>query len=225
MTGLGYNNDLIKYMENKIDFSYLIGSTFFYTGTNAMAPDENKKASYQKREIPLFDAYCGVTPTTIRDLHNKTYRSAEAYTGASLARALDPSVKKCVKTAVIDQWAETYDIVDSLSVKPGLVHFAMQAPGADWGRHIHSVDCKQTITFCYSYKDYCIESEEPSRFIVETDKGDVSFPYPDGAFYFTFRDNPRHQSISNEWRFFWIYDFAEYVDVPELKLNHMKIEP
>lgn len=211
-------------MENNIDFYNLIASAFFYIGTTAMTPDENKNMVYQKRDVSLFDAYCNVTPTSIRELHNKTYRSSEAYMGASLARALDPSVRQNLRTAIIDQWAETYDIVNSLSVKPSLVHFAMQPPGAHWGRHTHSIDCKQILTFCYSYNDCRIENEEPSRFIIETNKGDISFVYPNGSFYFTFRDNPIHQSISNEWRFFWIYDFAEYVEIPELKFNHMRIE-
>ena len=223
MIGLGCANTLRSYI-NKImplDFHYLRSSRFFAGGTYVVALDEHKVMSAQQREVSLFDALCHPS-SSIRDLHSKNYASSESYFGASLERALDPTVRSPFKDIIIDQWAETYNVIDKLGVAPKSVHFAMQPPGAFWKKHIHSVDCKQTLTFCYGFAEQAIDSDKPSRFVVDNGV-EHEFVYPSNKCYFTFRGNLAHQSVSNEWRFFWIYDFDQHIEVPESDFIEMPI--
>ena len=224
MIGLGCASTLTSYINKimSLDFNYLRASRFFEYGAHTLTVDENKKMSALRRDVALFDALCYLTPQTIRDLHLKKYASAESYFGASLERSLDPTVKSEFKDMIVDQCAETYDVVNKLNVRPKAVHFAMQPPGAFWKKHTHSVDCKQTVTFSYGFSEQAITSDEPSRFIVDNGK-EHEFVYPSNKFYFTFRDNLAHKSISNEWRFFWIYDFDQYVDVEASEFTQMPI--
>jgi hypothetical protein len=154
-------------MVNELDFHYLRVCKFFETGQYSFSLSDDGVLSVQKREVSLFDAHCTPSSHSIRDLHNKTYQTSEAYLGASLSRALDATVKQTVRTTIIDQWAETYDVVNSLGIAPKSVHFAIQPPGAEWNKHTHSVDCKQTITFCYTFNEYAIEGLSDSKFIVD----------------------------------------------------------
>jgi hypothetical protein len=224
MIGLGYANTLISCINKimSLDFHYLQASRFFEYGTYTLFIDENKKMSPLRREVSLFDALCHPPSQSIRDLHSKNYASAESYFGASLERSLDPTLKSPFRDMIIDQWAETYDIVNRLNVGPKSAHFAMQPPGSFWKKHIHSTDCKQTLTFCYGFTEQAIEADNPSRFVVDNGV-EHEFVYPSNRFYFTFRDNLAHRSISNEWRFFWIYDFDQHVEVPESDFIEMPI--
>jgi hypothetical protein len=224
MTGLGYASTLIVYINKimSLDFSYLRSSRFFEYGTYTLFIDENKKMSALQRDVSLFDALCYPPSYSIRDLHSKNYASAESYFGASLERSLDPTLKFPFRDMIIDQWAETYDVVNRLKVRPKSVHFAMQPPGAFWNKHIHSVDCNQTLTFCYGFTEQAIDADEPSGFIVDNGT-EHRFVYPDDKFYFTFKGNLAHRSISNEWRFFWIYDFDQHIEVPDSDFIQMPI--
>ncbi len=210
-------------MANELDFHYLRVCKFFETGQYSFSLDNDGKLHVQKREVSLFDAHCYPSPHSIRALHEKKYQTSEAYLGASLSRALDSTVKETVRTAIIDQWAETYDIVNRLNVEPNSVHFAIQPPGAEWNKHNHSIDCKQTLTFCYTFNEYAIEGQGESKFVVENEI-EYDFIFPKDKFYFTFRNNLLHKSISNEWRFFWIFDFDRYIDIPASDFVEMPIK-
>jgi hypothetical protein len=85
------------------------------------------------------------------------------------------------------------------------------------------LDCKQTLTFCYTFNDHAIEGPSDSKFIV--DNGiEHEFIFPKDKFYFTFCDNLPHKSISNEWRFFWIFDFDQYINIPTIDFVEMPIK-
>jgi len=215
----------MKTYINKImslDFQYLQSSRFFQFGSYSLEFSENKEGSAQKRNISLFDAFWYPPTYSISDLHSKNYVSSEGYFGASLERALDPTVKLSVRNTIVNQWNETYNVVNKLNVSPKAVHFAIQPPGALWKKHTHSINCKQTLTFCYGFTEQAISGDNPSRFVVDNGT-EYSFVYPGNRFYFTFKDNLKHQSISNEWRFFWIYDFDQYIDVPDSDFIEMPI--
>ena len=72
------------------------------------------------------------------------------------------------------------------------------------------------------FTEQAISADNHSRFIVDNGT-EHSFVYTGNRFYFTFKDNLKHQSISNEWRFFWIYDFDQYIDIPNSDFTEMPI--
>jgi hypothetical protein len=224
MIGLGCASTMKAYINKimSLDFHYLQSSRFFQFGSYSLEFNENKEGSAQKREVSLFDSLWYPPSYSISDLHSKNYVSSEGYFGASLERALDPTVRLPVRNTIVSQWNETYNIVNKIKVRPKAAHFAMQPPGADWKKHDHSTNCKQILTFCYKFDEFAISNNEPSRFII--DNGiEHTFIYPNNKFYYTFRDNLFHKSISNEWRFFWIYDFDQYIDVPDSDFIEMPI--
>ncbi len=205
---------------HKINFSTLLQSRFYHLGLHSV--DSNNVHSLRK--ISCFDAHCFPNKYSIKDLFLKNYSSSDGYIGVSLARALTPSIDQHLKNEIVEQWAQTLDIVNQIPVEPSNVHFAMQPPGVPLHKHVHSRECKQTVTFCFTFYNNAVTGSEPSRFIISKQDKDYNFYYPQGHFYYTFKDNPPHQSISNEWRFFWIHDFDQYVTVPANDFQKMEIE-
>lgn len=87
----------------------------------------------------------------------------------------------------------------------------MVEPNSPVRMHIHQVP--QTITVCYSYPETKINSD-PCRFLMGH-RSRQSILLPDSReFYFIMRNDPPHEVVCNQWRFFWFTDFDRYFTIP-----------
>lgn len=133
---------------------------------------------------------------------------------------------------IATQWTEVTNCIMSLN-RPDLPResfFLIQEPGMYVPKHSHTAGCSQTITFCFTLEDDSINNTEPDRksnfTIYKEDKTEIekSVLYPDtGKFYFEIVDNKLHDSYSDKWRFFWLYDFSNYQEVPDTIRDWQKI--
>ena len=139
------------------------------------------------------------------------------------------------------QWAEVTNCLTSLNRSdfPGESFFLIQEPGMYIAKHSHNIGCSQSVTFCFTLEDDSISIEtgfddwhyqnfdKKSNFtIYKKDKIEIekSVLYPDtGKFYFEITDNKVHDSYSDKWRFFWIYDFSKYEKLPDTIKDWQKI--
>jgi len=91
----------------------------------------------------------------------------------------------------------------------------ISSPGSTVHRHCHL--CPMTITFCYKFDNNSVTNNEPSHLKLGTYNNIVKAYLPDyNKFYFVMKNNPIHDLSTNEWRFWWITDFTELFDFPEL---------
>jgi hypothetical protein len=91
----------------------------------------------------------------------------------------------------------------------------MSAPGLNIHRHHH--DSPMTITFCYKFDENSITSDDSSHLILGPYNNTIKAYLPNNnKFYFVMKNSPMHSAVLNEWRFWWISDFTELFDIPEL---------
>lgn len=117
------------------------------------------------------------------------------------------------KKEIARQWLEVSSIIEKLDKKPRFSALLINEPGLVIPKHSHIF--KQTLTFCYKFDDEKVNVFDNSCFILgENGERQVNFT-DDNKYYFTFYDGLPHEVRSNEWRFFWFHDYAEYVDIPK----------
>jgi hypothetical protein len=128
------------------------------------------------------------------------------------------------KKEIARQWLETSTIIEKLDKKPRWSILLITEPGIVVSKHTHKF--QQTLTFCYKFDDERADVFEDSCFILGPNgERQVNFT-DDNKFYFTFLDYLPHEVRSNEWRFFWVYDFDEYITIPkedEIDFTYLKI--
>lgn len=83
--------------------------------------------------------------------------------------------------------------------------------------HRHHHHAPMTITFCYKFDNNSVIGNEPSHLILGPYNNIVKAYVPNSdKFYFVMKNSPVHGTKTNEWRFWWINDFTELFDIPEL---------
>jgi hypothetical protein len=87
-------------------------------------------------------------------------------------------------------------------------------PPGGWAP-IHGHHCTHSVTFVYTYPQGKIEGDEESCLKMGYDLRHT-LPFPkENKLLFSFKDNPFHSNVNNEWRFFWINDFDDYFELPK----------
>jgi len=128
------------------------------------------------------------------------------------------------KKEIARQWLETSTIIDTLEKKPKWSILLINEPGIVVPKHTHKF--QQTLTFCYTFEDEKANVFDNSCLILGSNgERKVNFTN-DKKSYFTILDFLPHEVRSNEWRFFWVYDFDEYVSIPkedEIDFTYLKI--
>jgi hypothetical protein len=125
------------------------------------------------------------------------------------------------RTEIYSQMVEVSKIVDRIlernpSVNINHSKFICAPPGT-MGSHGHQ--CKQTITFCYNFREANTNINTDGYFEMGTlaqTRHRVPFPSSD-KFYAVMLNDPFHGVHSNEWKFWWFFDFTDYVEIPEIK--------
>ena len=114
------------------------------------------------------------------------------------------------KQEIIRQWAEVTDALRLLNASPKISQLLIMQPGQTVAKHSHMF--QHTISFCYTFCQDSTNTFERSH-IIAGNGFDKIIPLPNDPCYFMFYDGLPHGAKSNEWRFFWFNDFAEYVDI------------
>ena len=118
-----------------------------------------------------------------------------------------------VKYALCSQWIEVNKVLEKMQ-GTGVIHslLLIQPPGTIVPRHAHA--CKQTITFCYKFDDEKLENGDKSHFVVGSSDTRIDM-IQDDKFCFMFRDSKPHSTYTNEWRFWWFFDYDRYLEFPK----------
>ena len=130
---------------------------------------------------------------------------------------LSPDFRAMIKS----QWIEVSDVCESIISKYKkesnsfeLIRSALiiTGPGVKINPHKHA--CKQVVTLCYKLSDQ-EDNMEPSHMKIGADLSNI-INFPDGdKIIFSIKNDPQHEVISSEWRFWWVNDFSDCFDLPE----------
>lgn len=192
-----------------INFQELRSSHLYQLGTLSYL---RKTDTLFRSEIASFDIVSSPERILVEPL--RQYRSCDISVNTHLYRLLDNTNPPGVTELLVEQWKEVQTIVNQLPLKPHAGLMIMQPAGVPVRDHIHGGPTKQILTFTYCFPETRIENNEPSHLLVGDEPRKEYFPDSNKAISM-FLDNERHATFSNEWRFYWAYDFANYFEVPD----------
>jgi hypothetical protein len=205
-----------------MDFKRFKDSAFLHFGHSRF--DYTSGYNFIQRDAALYEtsSFFGVHHTNLDKFNEDEYIPsgfAKSLTLCHLKNLLsinDPLfLDFAFKKEITRQWIEVNAIIESLNQKPKFSMLVISEPGVAIPKHVHNVSVKQTLTFCYTFHDEKNNVFDNSCFIVgKNEERQVNFPNSD-KFYFTFLDRLPHGLCSNEWNFFWSYDYSDYVDLPK----------
>jgi len=119
------------------------------------------------------------------------------------------------------QWIEVTDVCESIVSKYKkesnnfeLIRSALiiTGPGVRLNPHRHA--CPQVSTLCYKLSNR-EDNIEPSQLLTGDELSyKINIP-DDDKIIFSIKNDPLHDVISNEWRFWWVNEFSECFDLPE----------
>ena len=215
-----------------MNFDLFKNSSFYKLGTVRYSFLDDTTLGYSFKRAPTYNI-------TEQDFDNLDYLKSNSYylpdhgifSLTSLYRMLEskpmvPDQPKFIpdefRDILIEQWKEVISIVRKINSAKIIKGFLLiSEPGSPVMLHDHS-RTSQTITFCYRLSTNQNSNVEKSY--IEVAHNDyqphegtksVKVYYPDSdKILFSLRGDPLHGSLSNEWRFFWAYDFAGSVTVP-----------
>jgi hypothetical protein len=192
-----------------IDFNALLNSHLFKLGTIAyFKPEERLFHS----TVASFDIVS--SPERMLDEGPKPFKGSDISVNPHLYRIIDYTNIAGVNEVLIAQWREVQNIVSQLPLKPHAGLLIMEPAGVPVRYHTHSHITKQILSFSYCWPETAVDNTERSHLIVGSEFKKAYFPDSVKAVS-RFFDNDRHGAMSNEWRFYWAYDFDGYFDVPD----------
>ena len=130
---------------------------------------------------------------------------------SSFKYSLD-AAKPEVKRFIIEQWQEVETIMSEYVDKIAYSLLVIQVPGSTVSPHAHRANIKQTITFCFKFDEAAVQDKESGLFVHNKNVEFHSYGNSDKVLIIM-NDNPIHSSYSREWRFYWVYDLNEKIDV------------
>lgn len=209
------------YLNNNLNFIDLKNSAFLHLAKSRYSYKDS--FNFIQKATPAFDT------TFIRKFTRDEYNNFEENTNKGgwygktltlvhLKKALELSDSKFLnfqfKKEITRQWMEVTDIVERLDKSPVSSMLVISQPGDIIPKHCHYK--KQTLTFCYKFDNDKLDSFDNSCIIVGPENNETQVNFDNShKVYFTFLDNLAHGIKSNEWRFFWLNDFDEYVTIPK----------
>lgn len=197
-----------------MDFEALRASRFYQIG-RWVNDEETGESSIVEQSV--FDTV-PFSHSEISNLKQRDFSNNGPTVAPSLHKLLDPVIMPVeMRDLIVDQWTEVSSIIDTVGKKSFNSLLIIQPPGAFNPKHKHRSVTKRTITFCYKYDEDRIIDEMKSKLRIELEEGkETVIMYPDvPKTLMLFTDNYPHKSISYEWRFYWVYDFDEHVDIPK----------
>jgi hypothetical protein len=203
-----------------MNFDELRKSRFYQIGrwTNDQDTHESFLVEQAVYDTVAFDS------KDISELKYRSWSNSGPTVCPSLFRLLDPHhMPEDIMRLVAHQWEEVTSIIDTVGKKSFNSILIIQPAGVTGPRHFHRPITKRTITFCYTYQQNKIVGDMKSKLRINfTDDEATVIMYPDAPkMLMLFEDNYLHQSVSYEWRFFWVYDFDTHVDIPEDVMSKM----
>jgi hypothetical protein len=155
--------------------------------------------------------------------HEKTYVNVRLPPMAHLKRLLevrhDDFLSDDIRQEIIRQWTEVTNLLDMVKPSKSTVVesiMAVQRPGAYIPNHSHT-NVVTTLTFCYCFGNSLTNDIDAIRVApYDEPNNPITYDYPDtNKFYLTMNTKNYHDSSSSKWRFFWINDFFEPINVPK----------
>lgn len=197
---------------SNLDFKEFRNHLMFKTGCVAY---NQKTGEFYTKDTACYDALI-VDESHLDLLEVRKYPITVESVMPALARLIDAKNPRGFQQEIVKQWREVTSIVKSTGVQPTNSLFVVMPPGTKLIKHKHEPIAKQILVFGYKYDDEKIENaEQPTRMYIG-ENGERTWYFPDDhKIILTMKGNPSHEPFTNEWRFFWTFDFPEYVTLDE----------
>lgn len=191
-----------------LNFNDLSDSHLFKMGCLEYDKENNQVVTTINNPVAGFDVSRVTLEHIEREINNRTTIRELPRIFPTLFRLLNQGVPEQFHDMLINQWIETSNLernVDELSYCSLLL---IQAPGTTIGNTKYNMLGKQSLIYCYRYDE--------SKLVNDRNSGLIEVDYPDNdKIVFTLHDDIFNTSYSNEWRFYWVYDYINKMIIPE----------
>lgn len=205
-------------MNSDFDYEEFINSVFFKKGLIGFNLD-TKVPFTRKNNIVQYDTTI-ITSSTLNNLlqdrDNGTVDTPNVRPSlyCSLLKGIIPNnVRKDIAT----QWMSTLNVINQLNCEYESSFMLIGIGGSYLDRHKHAKFIKQTLTFQFDFPEFTNpKSNQDSYINLYDDSGNVTHQLAKNKTnksVFTISDNIRHDAYFKNLRFYWIYDFEEYLDL------------
>ena len=188
-----------------MDFDALRNSQFYKLGQLSynFSTDTVFSAPFASYDIGSKSELMSVMP-------KKNYSSSRGSIKPHLYRLMGTEMPTEFLDLISSQWLDMLERIKHIDEQSLLSTFVIQSPGSTIPRHGHLPTTKQILTYCFRFKEQAIESADKSHMNVGPDEQQRRVDFIDeDKIVFTILDNQKHDATTNEWRFFWVFDFQK----------------
>lgn len=195
-----------------MNFADFKESTFFKLGLSALHP-RTENLFFKEGNLTFDASLYSMNDILQLEKYNLTFMDIgiKPHLYRSLIRK--NSITTEWKNIIITQWDEVNALIKKIPYPYISAQFTVQSPDNYIIYHTHSEISKHVLTFVYTFDENYSEYTGYTSWV--KDNKTHRFNYPSkNKFFMSFYDNVPHDSKSNIWRFFWVYDFYQYVEEP-----------
>jgi hypothetical protein len=202
---------------NKFDLDYFVNSTFCKKGSVVL--NTNKNPQFRSDRIIQFDASLPdfKKVNSLREFRNNQ-NSETINIWPSLYTSLTRStLSEEMFILVSSQWQSVLNVIRQIDQEPDIGSLMIMLPDVNVVKHTHQSSIKQTLTFEFNFPEYTCDSLNESNISLYID--DRAFKLKHGSTnktVFTILNNHEHSAYCKNLKFFWVYDFVNYIDLSKV---------
>lgn len=203
---------------NKFDLDYFVKSTFCKKGSVVLNTN-NKNPQFRMDRIIQFDASLPdfKKVNSLIDFRNRQ-NSETINIWPSLYTSLTRStLSEEMFTLISSQWKSVLNVIRQIDQEPDIGSLMIMSPDVSVIKHTHQPSIKQTLTFEFNFPEYTCDSSNESDISLYVDDQVLKLKHGStNKTVFTILDNIEHSAYCKNLKFFWVYDFNNYIDLTKV---------
>jgi len=206
-------------MQKEIDWKSFSETPLFKKG-NILLNLQTRELHDHMRNVAVFDTSF-LTQQNLFYLQNKMSEPplTQGFFPSLFANLMYLPMDEKIKTEIIEQWIAVSTTLNKIESNPIMSLLIIGEKNERVNKHSHSQNNKQILTFQFEYNKELNDQQRSSIYLHQNDDiitHKLTSSNSDKTF-FTIIDNCPHSAIFSNLTFCWVYDFAEYIDINQIK--------
>jgi hypothetical protein len=199
------------------EYDALINSLFFKKGEIVFGPEG---PTLRTNKIAIYDtaAYSINESILDRDVDNSPMIETRVYTSL-FYNLIYSTLLKGVKQKIVYQWTSTIKVIKQIGINPRSSFLMVSIGGSYASKHKHDPTVKQTLTFKFEFPEFTDSLYRDDAINLYNENDVITHRLLTGKTnksVFVIKENMKHDAHSKCLKFFWIYDFDEYLDLSNI---------
>lgn len=210
-------------MNSHLDYDNLINSVFFKKGSIVFNSGISQPC-FREDNLVVFDT---TIPTLtklnnlLKDRDNGVRHSMNIWPALyySLMNGIIPND---TRRNIVTQWMSTLEVINQLECECLCSILLIGISGSYLGKHRHATTNKQTLTFQFDFPEFGNSDSRDNYINLYDDNDNLTHQLSQNKTnksVFTIRNNVQHVAYFRNLRFYWIYDFEEYLNFDKINFG------